>query len=78
MSSLTIIKSHNAVDLSFHETKMTIYLEDGRELSVAREWFPKLRNASQKQLNIWRLIGDGEGIQWPDLDEDISVEKLLK
>ena len=78
MSFLTIKKSHNAVDVSFTETKMTIFFEDGRELSIPLEWFPRLRNATMEQLKKWRLIGDGEGIHWEELDEDVSVEKLLE
>lgn len=77
MSILTINKSRFATDVVFAENKMTIFLEDGRELSVPLEWFPSLINASTTQLNNWRLIGNGEGIHWEDLDEDISVERLL-
>ncbi len=77
MSTLIIDKSHNAVEVSFTETKMTVFLEDGRELSIPLEWFPKLRTASFVQLNNWRFIGGGEGIHWDELDEDISFEKLL-
>lgn len=50
---------------------------DGRELAVPLEWFPRLRKASVEQLARHRLIGDGIGICWPDLDEDLSVEGLL-
>ncbi len=77
MNTLTIKKSHMAINVLFSEIKMTILLEDGRELSVPLEWFPRLRNATQEQLRNWRFIGNGEGIHWEDLDEDISVEKLL-
>lgn len=56
---------------------MIILLEDGRELAVPLEWFPKLRDASQEALSNWRLIGNGEGIHWQDLDEDILVKNLL-
>lgn len=77
MSILTINKSHNATQILFDENKMTVLLEDGRELSVPLEWFPSLRKASQQQLNNWRFIGNGEGIHWPDIDEDILVEHLL-
>ena len=54
-----------------------VRLADGRELAVPLEWFPRLRKASAEQLARYRLIGDGIGIHWPDLDEDISVEGLL-
>ena len=77
MSFSTIIKSHNAVNLSFSEEKMTIFLEDGRELAIPLEWFKRLRNASLQQLNNWRFIGKGKGIRWDELDEDILVENLL-
>ena len=77
MSILTINKSSNAINLSFTDDKMIIFLEDGRELAIPLEWFSTLRNATKKQLENWRLIGKGEGIHWEDLDEDISVECLL-
>ena len=78
MSILTINKSNKAINVSFTESKMILFLEDGREIAFPLEWFPKLRNASREQLNNWRLIGNGEGIHWSELDEDISVEKLLE
>jgi len=77
MSILTINKSSNATNVAFTDTKMIIFIEDGRELSIPLEWFASLRNATSEQLNNWRLIGKGEGIHWEDLDEDISVECLL-
>jgi len=78
MSILTIDKSKFATDVLFTENKMTVILEDGRELSVPLEWFPRLRKATMDQLNNWRFIGNGEGIHWEELDEDISVENLLE
>jgi hypothetical protein len=77
MSILIVDKSKNAVNLSFTEDKMVVYLEDGREISVPLEWFVKLRNANKEQLENWRLIGNGEGIHWEDLDEDLLVENLI-
>jgi len=56
---------------------MHITLEDGRELSIPIEWFPSLRDAKPKERDNWRFIGDGEGIHWEDIDEDILVENLL-
>ena len=78
MSTLTINKSNKAVNVSFNESKMILFVEDGREIAFPLEWFPKLRNATIEQLNKWRFIGEGEGIHWQELDEDISVEKLLE
>lgn len=77
MNTLTINKSNKAISLKFGDGKMIISLEDGREFSVPLEWFSSLRNASKKQLLNWRFIGDGEGIHWEELDEDILVENLL-
>jgi hypothetical protein len=57
---------------------MHVRLLDGREISVPVEWFPRLRDASDKQRKNWRLIGKGIGINWEDIDEDISVAALLK
>ena len=56
---------------------MIILLEDGRELAIPLDWFPRLRNASPEQLKNWRFIGNGEGLHWEELDEDISVENLI-
>lgn len=78
MSILTINKSSRAIDVSFSETKMILFIEDGREIAFPLEWFPKLRNAKPEQLKNWRFIGEGEGIHWEELDEDISVENLLE
>jgi hypothetical protein len=50
---------------------------DGRTVSVPLLWYPRLANATADERRNWRLIGRGEGIHWPDLDEDISVAGLL-
>ena len=77
MSVLQITKSTNAVNICFDDIKMYLVLDDGRELSVPLNWFPSLRDSTPEQRNNWRFIGDGEGIHWEDLDEDILVEGLL-
>ena len=61
----------------FTDSKMYVMLHDGRELGVPLEWFPKLRDCSEKERQNWRLIGNGVGIHWEDLDEDLSVAGLL-
>lgn len=55
---------------------LTVDLIDGRTLSVPLAWYPRLVHGSRKERDNWRFIGGGEGIHWPDLDEDISVENL--
>ncbi len=59
------------------EDELTVALEDGRTISVPLAWFPRLLHATPAERANWRLIGDGEGIHWPELDEDIAVAHLL-
>ena len=56
---------------------LTVELSDGRRLSVPLDWYPRLEHGTDKERQHWELIGDGDGIHWPDLDEDLSVEGLL-
>ena len=67
-----------ARDVRFDEHMMHVFLQDGRQVSVPLEWFPRLRNTSEKQRKHWRLIGDGIGIHWPEVDEDIAIAALLE
>lgn len=78
MSFSVISKSKNAIDIIFSDSKIIFILEDGRELGVPLEWFPRLRKATVEQLNKWRFIGKGEGVHWEEIDEDISIENLLE
>lgn len=57
--------------------ELTVSLADGRVISVPLVWFPRLVQASAASRSKWELLGDGEGIHWPDADEDLSVEGLL-
>ena len=52
-------------------------VRDGRAISVPLTWFPRLVHATSQERANWRLIGEGQGIHWEDLDEDISIESLL-
>jgi hypothetical protein len=61
----------------FSKDMLYVLLQDGREIGVPLLWFPRLRKATEEQLNNWRLIGNGIGIRWEDIDEDISVSALL-
>ena len=77
MTTLTLRTEPLAIDVAVNETVLHVTLDDGRELSVPVEWFPRLRDASDTDRADWRLIGRGEGIHWPAVDEDISVRGLL-
>lgn len=59
------------------DDELTVGLADGRVIKVPLVWFPRLTNASSAARGKWELLGDGEGIHWPDLDEDLSVEGML-
>jgi hypothetical protein len=69
--------SAQAVSVRFADESIRVVLTDGREISAPLAWFPRLPDASDEQRANWRLIGRGEGVHWPDLDEDVSVNALL-
>ncbi|WP_375449554.1 DUF2442 domain-containing protein [uncultured Devosia sp.] len=77
MSTLVLRTEPHAIDVAVTSRVLRVTLDDGRELSVPVEWFPRLRDASAAARANWRLIGRGEGIHWPDIDEDISILGLL-
>jgi hypothetical protein len=56
---------------------LVVYLDDGHTLSIPLAWYPRLFHGTSAERNNWRWIGKGEGIHWPDLDEDINVEGLI-
>ena len=58
------------------EEDLSVELADGRTISAPLAWYPRLLHGTPEERSNWRLIGDGEGIHWPDLDEDISAENL--
>ena len=75
MSSLTAdVRAQNVV---VTDDSLRVDLSDGRSISVPLAWYPRLLQGTPEERSNWRLIGNNEGIHWPDLDEDISVENLL-
>lgn len=67
-----------AQDVRVSEEELEVSLTDGRRIAVPLVWYPRLLEASVAQRDKWELLGNGEGIHWPDLDEDLSVEGLLR
>jgi hypothetical protein len=65
------------VAVSVSQDTLSVDLEDGRTVAVPLSWYPRLLHGSESERAHWILIGDGEGIAWPDLDEDISTEGIL-
>jgi hypothetical protein len=73
----TEIRTTLAQSISVTEDSLIVDLNDGRTVTVPLAWFPRLLSGSDEERKDFRLIGKGEGIHWPQLDEDISVEGLI-
>jgi hypothetical protein len=67
-----------AVDAKVMDDRLVVILADGREVAAPLAWFPRLLEATPEQRGNWRLIGRGQGIHWPEIDEDISIASLLR
>ena len=67
-----------ARDVRVTTDELVVYLTDGRTISTPLVWYPRLLTARPEQRNNWELMGNGEGIHWPDLDEDLSVNGMLR
>ena len=77
ISSDTELREASAESVSVGKDTLVVDLADGRTITVPLTWFPRLAGGTPAERANWRLIGSGEGIHWPDLDEDISVQSLL-
>ena len=78
MTTLAVnIEIPNARSTVVSDDTLTVELDDGRTVSVPTAWYPRLLNASEEERRNWRLIGNGRGIHWSAIDEDISVEGLI-
>ncbi len=77
MSTLAGKPIGDAVDVSFMDDELVVTLADARRVAAPLEWFPRLLQAIPAQRANWRLMGRGAGIHWEDVDEDISVRRLL-
>jgi hypothetical protein len=71
------VRHTRALRVSVTETTLVVTLTDGRTISVPLAWYPRLAHATPAERAVWRVIGTGEGIHWPALDEDIAIEDLL-
>ena len=65
-------------DVMTTDDRITVSFDDGRIVSLPLEWYPRLHRATPAQRRKWELIGRGYGVHWPDVDEDLSAEGLLK
>jgi hypothetical protein len=74
---MTGVQSVRAQQVVVTADTLSVDLTDGRTIAVPLAWYPRLVHGTPEERSHWRFIGQGEGIHWPDLDEDISVENLL-
>jgi uncharacterized protein DUF2442 len=72
------VTDERVVDVAFTADALTVSLKDGRKISVPLAWFPKLLHATESQRKNRKIAGGGHGIHWPDVDEDLSTEGLLR
>ena len=78
MNTLTVETHPLALSIEFTKDDLIVSLIDGRKITVPLIWFPRLSEATESQLEKYELLGDGEGIHWPEIDEDISIAGLLQ
>jgi len=72
------ITDERVADVRCDADSLIVDLMDGRTISVPLAWYPRLMRASSEQRQNWELAGGGYGIHWPDVDEDLSTEGLLR
>ena len=78
MSTFTIdLQNVSAQQVAITDDTLSVDLADGRTIAAPLAWYPRLLHGTPAERHDWRLIGQGEGIHWPALDEDISVANLL-
>ena len=75
--SLAVEKPAAITYVTADDRSLTVTPSDGRRLSLTLDWYPRLKHGTPAERNNWRLIGRGEGINWPDLDEDLSLDGFL-
>ncbi len=78
MGTLALNADERVDSVEFTEEFLVVGLKDGRRISVPIEWYPRLAQASPAELSNWQICGGGYCIHWPDLDEDLSTEGLLR
>ena len=74
----TVETNPRAVEVKVTDDELVVHLADGRVISVPLAWFPRVLQASSEERSQFRVIGEGECINWPSLDEDLSVAGLLR
>ncbi len=78
MGILAPSADERVADVQIADDTLTVRLMDGRSISVPLEWYPRLAHASAEARAAWEIAGGGYGIHWPEIDEDLSTEGLLR
>ena len=78
MGILALAADERVIDVKFKKDTLSVALRDGRTITVPLAWYPRLFNATAAQRKNWQVAGGGYGIHWPDVDEDLSTEGLLR
>jgi len=78
MSFSASAADERVLDVQSTDDTLSVSLRDGRVITVPLVWYPRLLHATPAQRRNWALAGGGYGIHWPDLDEDLSTEGLLR
>ena len=78
MGTLALAADERVAGVEITDDTLSVELIDGRTISVPLVWYPRLLNGSAAQRQNWEIAGGGYGIHWPDIDEDLSTEGLLR
>ena len=78
MSIFAPTPDERVTDVKFTKDTLSVGLRDGRTITVPLAWYPRLFKATPAQRKNWQIAGGGYGIHWPDVDEDLSTEGLLR
>ena len=78
MTISAVAADERVAGIEITEDTLSVALMDGRTISVPLAWYPRLFNATDAQRQNWQIAGGGYGIHWPDIDEDLSTEGLLR
>jgi hypothetical protein len=78
MGTLALAADERVAGVEVSDDSLTVALMDGRVISVPLAWYPRLLNATAAQRQHWQIAGGGYGIHWPDIDEDLSTEGMLR
>jgi Protein of unknown function (DUF2442) len=78
MGILALAADERVANVEITDTELSVTLMDGRTIIVPLAWYPRLLNATETERNKWQIGGGGYGIHWPDIDEDLSTEGLLR